>query len=325
MAKYTFKINLAQTTFNTTAYNNIANTLGYWSAYDPLSIDPAHVVNTLNGTSTTTGFFQAWDAHQVVEPGSASGEGYTVTTPVKTGTFTQNDSGGHYYINPIKWAPDLLAAPFSGQQYYLVPDWKNVDGDGWTSSPLNGLGFIVNAGSWNGNAPTQLGGNPSNVNDKVGDFLYYSFKADNFIWDNVDNVPLAHTLYGQIESIEFGYGLQVTGGVASFSTSLLTLGGLDSIGLNGGFDASGNLIAKNGLVYQRDANGDFGPLNHDIKVAGQVNDTHEIIWGLMSGNTVDVVAYVAAAAAAAGASLDVQGDLGLLGVQDVTDTELALA
>lgn len=319
MAKYTFTINLSQTTFGA-AYNNFTNPLGpnyYWDEYTT-SVD---IVDALNGTDTFKGFFQAWDAHQVVETGSVSGEGYTVTTPVKTGTFTQNDTANDYYINPVKLFPGSLKDDFSGKQYYLVPDWQNDNGDGWTSSALNGLGFIVNAGEWGSNAPKQLG-NPS---EAIGDYLYYSFKADNYIWTNVDNVPLAHTLYGQIASIEFGYGLQVTNGVASFSTTLLTLGGLDSIGLNGGFDASGNLIAKNGLVYQRDANGDFGPQNHDIKVAGQVNDTHEIIWGLMSGNTVDVVAYVAAAAAAAGASLDVQGDLGLLGVQDVTEAELALA
>ena len=94
------------------------------------------------------------------------------------------------------------------------------------------LGFIVQAAS--------------------GEYLNYTF----FAGPN-------HTLYGEIGSITFGSGLsQDANGEYYFTEELVTIDGLDTIGLNGGLDANGEVIDRN------DGN----------------NDTHNIINGLKDGD-----------------------------------------
>ncbi|WP_101675009.1 heme acquisition protein HasA [Alloalcanivorax mobilis] len=94
------------------------------------------------------------------------------------------------------------------------------------------LGFIVQAAS--------------------GEYLNYTFFAG----------P-THTLYGEIGSITFGSGLsQDANGEFYFTEELVTIDGLDTIGLNGGLDANGDVIDRN--------DGD--------------NDTHNIINGLKDGD-----------------------------------------
>ena len=94
------------------------------------------------------------------------------------------------------------------------------------------LGFIVQAAS--------------------GEYLNYTF----FAGPN-------HTLYGEIGSITFGSGLsQDANGEYYFTEELVTIDGLDTIGLNGGLNANGEVIDRN------DGN----------------NDTHNIINGLKDGD-----------------------------------------
>lgn len=81
----------------------------------------------------------------------------------------------------------------------------------------------------------------------------------------------SHTLYGEISSITFGSGLtQGSNGEYYFTEELLTIDGLDTIGLNGGLDANGDVIDR---------------------TTGN-NDTHNIVNGLMNGDTAALVAVL---------------------------------
>ena len=102
------------------------------------------------------------------------------------------------------------------------------------------LGFIVEAAS--------------------GEYLNYTFFAG----------P-THTLYGEIGSITFGSGLsQDANGEFYFTEELVTIDGLDTIGLNGGLDANGEVIDRN------DGN----------------NDTHNLINGLKDGDASELWALL---------------------------------
>lgn len=269
-------------------------------------------------------FLQQWDTHQVVQESEIIDPetGLPLTSPVDTGSFKGSGSG--YYIDPVStfYVPSTL---FGGQQYYLEPEWKNVGSDGWKSTVLDSLAFIIEAGKWSNNTNPNVtvpkqGGTGSN---EIGDKLYYSFKAGNGLFDNVDNVSEAHTLYGPISSITIGYDLQGTGIFSSSvsfdaSKTLLTISGLDTGVLNNGFTEDGKLITKDGKIFDA-ATGNVttdpnGPL---------VNDTHEIVWGLMSGNAKAAFDKVFELVSAG--LLTVEGDLSLLGIQEATDAELALA
>ncbi|KZN63234.1 hypothetical protein N473_17555 [Pseudoalteromonas luteoviolacea CPMOR-1] len=55
----------------------------------------------------------------------------------------------------------------------------------------------------------------------------------------------SHTMYGEIASISFGRGLtQNANGEYSFAEDLVSFDGLDTIGLNAGFDATGGVIGR---------------------------------------------------------------------------------
>lgn len=102
------------------------------------------------------------------------------------------------------------------------------------------LGFIVEAAS--------------------GEYLNYTFFAG----------P-THTLYREIGSITFGSGLsQDANGEFYFTEELVTIDGLDTIGLNGGLDANGEVIDRN--------DGD--------------NDTHNLINGLKDGDASELWAVL---------------------------------
>lgn len=88
-----------------------------------------------------------------------------------------------------------------------------------------------------------------------GEYLDYSFMQG----------PETHTLYGEIGSITFGRGLvEAADGSFSFSEELISFEGLDTLGLNAGVDANGNLIGRNSTT--------------------EVNDTHAIVNGLMNSD-----------------------------------------
>ncbi|KAF1020942.1 MAG: Hemophore HasA [Paracidovorax wautersii] len=110
--------------------------------------------------------------------------------------------------------------------------------EGETSS-LN-LGFIVQAAE--------------------GSYLSYTFFSGQ-----------THTLYGEISSITFGSGLaQDSNGDYYFTEELLSISGLDTIGLNGGLDENGDVIDR---------------------TTGE-NDTHNIVNGLMNGDSSALVAVL---------------------------------
>ncbi|KAF0806903.1 hypothetical protein A6D6_01267 [Alcanivorax xiamenensis] len=125
-----------------------------------------------------------------------------------------------------------------------------------------------------------------------GSYLNYTFFAS----------P-THTLYGEIGSITFGLGLeQDSNGLYYFDEELVTIDGLDTIGLNGGLDANGDVIDRN------DPN--------------LTNDTHAIVNGLKDG---DASALWAAIDGNIGSEVFNSAFAEVLGVPETTETELELA
>lgn len=119
-----------------------------------------------------------------------------------------------------------------------------------------------------------------------GSYLNYTFFAS----------P-THTLYGEIGSITFGLGLeQDSNGLYYFDEELVTIDGLDSMGLNGGLDANGDVIDR----------------------TTGLNDTHNIVNGLKDGDA----SALWAALDAAGVSSSMTE---VLGVSETTEVELELA
>ncbi len=111
---------------------------------------------------------------------------------------------------------------FSGTQYMLESDFNGES-----------LGFIVETAD--------------------GEYIDYTFFQG----------PATHTLYGEIASITFGRGLvEGADGEFSFTEELVSFDGLDTIGLNSGIDANGNVIDR-----------DTG-----------LNDTHNIVYGMMQSD-----------------------------------------
>lgn len=124
-----------------------------------------------------------------------------------------------------------------------------------------------------------------------GSYLNYTFFAS----------P-SHTLYGELGSITFGSGLtQDANGEYSFTEELVTIDGLDSIGLNGGLDANGDVIDR---------------------TTGN-NDTHNIVNGLMNGDASELWAALDAAGYSEVYESSAMAEV--LGVAETTDTELELA
>lgn len=124
-----------------------------------------------------------------------------------------------------------------------------------------------------------------------GSYLNYTFFAS----------P-SHTLYGELGSITFGSGLsQDANGEYYFTEELVTIDDLDSIGLNGGLDANGDVIDR---------------------TTGN-NDTHNIVNGLMNGDASELWAAIENNI---GAEIDQSAAMAeVLGVAETTDTELELA
>ncbi len=116
-----------------------------------------------------------------------------------------------------------IFGPFSGTQYVLEGEADGMN-----------LGFIIETAD--------------------GSYLDYTFFSG----------P-SHTLYGEIESITFGMGLQQDSstGEYTFSEELVSIDGLNTIGLNGGVDSDGDVIGRN----------------------TDNNDTHNLIDALKDGST----------------------------------------
>ncbi|GAA3940816.1 heme acquisition protein HasA [Litoribacillus peritrichatus] len=151
-----------------------------------------------------------------------------------------------------------ILGPFSGTQYVLESKSAELD-----------LGFIVEAAD--------------------GSYLNYTFFSG----------P-SHTMYGEIESITFGSGLvqDATTGEYSFTEDLVSIDGLDTIGLNGGLDANGDVIGRK---------------------TGE-NDTHNLINSLKDGDHTELVRILDE-----NGYTEVNQLAELMGVSDVSDTELAFA
>ncbi|TBU74283.1 hypothetical protein DNK06_19125 [Pseudomonas daroniae] len=128
--------------------------------------------------------------------------------------------------------------------------------------------------------------------------LYYTFFTE----------P-THTLYGELDSLSFGSDLSNVSNQWGLGTSFLDILGLSEI-INDGLDANGDVIAGN-TTY------DSG------------NDVHDIVWGLLNGET-DALAAVLGDYFDLTASLDASGgtltgSASLVGVAEFTESDLALA
>lgn len=238
-----------------------------------------------NGGDSVVSFLQnGWQAHLVPDH------------PENEGAFAKYDFGNGYIINPVEnTTPAPPAFVFSGQQYYFDANWKDLatdsngaTGGGWTSSVLSDLGFVAGAAD--------------------GEYLYYTFQGGNA--DASAGPVTTHTLYGELDSLQFGYGGRIDDGTGgwTYNNVLLTITGLSTIGLNGGVDANGDVIGR--AVTGADA-----------------NDTHAIVWGLIDGNVAPLVDLLNAGSinAADGSGIQITGDLSLVGLAETTEAELALA
>ncbi|ESP93530.1 heme acquisition protein HasA [Pseudoalteromonas luteoviolacea] len=88
----------------------------------------------------------------------------------------------------------------------------------------------------------------------------------------------SHTMYGEIASISFGRGLtQNANGEYSFTEELVSFDGLDTVGLNAGFDANGGVIGRNA--------GDN--TTHNI-VDGMKDSDFSYLMNVLSTNGVDL-------------------------------------
>ncbi|MFJ4141947.1 heme acquisition protein HasA [Pseudomonas sp. NPDC089734] len=132
----------------------------------------------------------------------------------------------------------------------------------------------------------------------AGENLYYSFFT----------AP-THTLYGELDSLSFGSDLSNVSSQWSLGSTLLDITGLSEI-INNGQNADGTVIAGNS-TYTSD------------------NDVHNIVWGLLNGET-DALAAVLDDYFDLNASLDASGGTltassSLVGVAEASESDLALA
>jgi heme acquisition protein HasA len=154
--------------------------------------------------------------------------------------------------NFFTWADDILTSTDYDKSVGDFAGEENPD-------PIVDLGFWGAFGTFSGTQYTFSGADSASdtelgfiIETSDGSYLDYTFFAG----------P-THTLYGEITSITFGSGLvKDANGEYSFSDELVTIDGLDTIGLNNGVDASGDVIGRND--------------------ATQTNDTHEIVNALMN-------------------------------------------
>jgi len=106
-----------------------------------------------------------------------------------------------------------------------------------------------------------------------GNDLNYSFFSD----------P-SHTLSGELDSLEIGVGLDKSGADWTTDSSMLGINGLSDF-INNGMDANGNVIAR---------------------VTGD-NDVHNIVWGLMNGDTAALAEVMSGAGVDLNAAITTAG------------------
>lgn len=106
--------------------------------------------------------------------------------------------------------------------------------------PVVDLGFWGAFGTFSGTQYAQEG-------EANGESLGFIIQAaDGSYLDYTFFAGPSHTMYGEIASITFGRGLvEQANGEYSFTEELVSFEGLDSVGLNAGLDANGNVIGRN--------------------------------------------------------------------------------
>ncbi|MCH2086297.1 MAG: heme acquisition protein HasA [Pseudoalteromonas sp.] len=105
--------------------------------------------------------------------------------------------------------------------------------------PIVDLGFWGSFGTFSGTQFVQEG---TSSDGRLG-FIIQA--ADGSYLDYTFFSSPSHTIYGEIASISFGYGItQDANGEYSFTDELVSFDGLDTIGLNAGIDTSGNVIDR---------------------------------------------------------------------------------
>lgn len=130
-------------------------------------------------------------------------------------------------------------------------------------SPLVDTGFWGSLFTFSGTQYAYESGNDDQtygfiIETTEGEYLNYTFFS----------AP-THTIYGEIASITFGTGLVESDGEYSFSEEIVTIDGLDTVGLNAGIDENGDVINR-----------------------GEGNDTHEIIEELQNGDSDALLAAI---------------------------------
>ncbi|SGY93556.1 Hemophore HasA-Heme acquisition system protein A [Moritella viscosa] len=118
-----------------------------------------------------------------------------------------------------------------------------------------------------------------------GDSLTYSFFSN----------P-SHTLYGELDSLDLGVGLNKSGSEWSTDSSMLGINGLSEF-INDGRDASGNIIAR---------------------TTGN-NDVHNIVWGLMHGDTSALATVMSDAGVDLNGAITTAGTVSYAAAADTAD------
>lgn len=94
----------------------------------------------------------------------------------------------------------------------------------------------------------------------------------------------SHTLSGELDSLEIGVGLDKSGADWSTDSSMLGINGLSDF-INNGMDANGNVIDR---------------------ITGD-NDVHNIVWGLMNGDTAALAEVMSGAGVDLNAAITTAG------------------
>lgn len=132
----------------------------------------------------------------------------------------------------------------------------------------------------------------------AGENLYYSFFT----------AP-THTLYGELDSLDFGASLSKVSNQWGLDTSFLDITGLSEI-INDGLNADGSIIAGNSTYTSG-------------------NDVHNIVWGLLNGETDALAAvlddYFDLDATLNASGGDVVASSSVVGVAEISESDLALA
>lgn len=191
---------------------------------------------------------------------SATFDDYNSNWDEADGLYTDNTAGDDF-------DNDLGFLPFYNNHFEIADHSANPGAFAGTEdpSPEVDLGMWGAFGTFSGTQYASEGEAPGLdlgfiVEAASDEYLNYTFFAG----------P-THTLYGQIGSITFGSGLsQDANGEFYFTEELVTIDGLDTIGLNGGLDANGEVIDRN--------DGD--------------NHTHNIINGLKDGDASELWAVL---------------------------------